>query len=40
VQAVPAMTPRQMALLQNATLLPTVAAGYAGSTTVVESPLS
>lgn len=39
-QAVPALSPRQMALLQMGGPTPTFAAGYSGSTTVVESTLA
>lgn len=41
VQAVPALTPRQLAILQQATGSTTqLAAAFTGNTTVVESPLT
>lgn len=41
VQAVPALTPRQLAILQQATgKHPSLAAAFTGNTTVVESPLT
>lgn len=40
LQAVPALTPRQLAILQHPGMPDSVSAAFAGSTTVVESKLT
>jgi hypothetical protein len=40
LQAVPSLSPRQLALLQDVSEVPAVAAAYTGTTTVVESKLT
>ena len=40
LQAVPALTPRQLAILQDAQMPSDLAAGFACGTTVVESKLT